>query len=155
MDATKNPGIKINQIFLSRCHFETRNDALALPPTTPVEDIPTKVKVRVGISPDEKSGIVSVSVFTPKEEAANSLYRFGIEFVAVVEQTDEPNMSLRDYVVKAGPAALYPFVRETLASLSGKGRFGPLWLPPMNLLALTTELEQREWKPQEASLATE
>lgn len=138
MDEKKEPGIRIGQIFLLRSYFEHAENALELPPTTPIGEIPTSINVKAGVDETNKRGLVSLTVGSA--EGATSLYRFHVEMCAVVEEASAPNMSLHDYVVRSGPPMLYPFAREVVASLTSKGRFGPIWLPPMNFVAIAEKM---------------
>jgi len=47
-----------------------------------------------------------------------------------------PNMPLDRYFTTSGAALLYPFVRQVVADLTSRGRFGPVWLNPMNVTAV-------------------
>lgn len=44
---------------------------------------------------------------------------------------------------RQAPVILMPFVREALASATSKSRFGQLLLPPINVTALTEDLEKQ------------
>ena len=137
MDETKQPGLQFAQIFLASVHFEHRKDALSLPPNTSVGELQIQVNIRAGGTDDEKMGIVAVSVATTGEDP---LYRFSLEMVALVEQeAAAKNLSVQEFVTKFGPATLYPFIRETVANVTGRGRFGPIWLKPFNVT--TTQWE--------------
>lgn len=140
MDETKQPGIRISHIFIARSHFEHTANAAELPPNTPVGEMPLAVNVGVGVNPEGTVGIVSVTVATQPESKA--LYRLLVEMVGIIEAGSDSNMSLRDYVTKAGPPTLYPFVREAVASMTQRGRFGAIWIPPFNFAAITNELAQ-------------
>jgi preprotein translocase subunit SecB len=151
MDETKDPGIKIAQIFLARARFDHATNAAALPPSTPVGNIKTSVAVNVAMNDEETAGMVSVTVAsTPDSEG---LYSFDVEMIAIVELLPNANMPIRQYLKQSGPPTLYPFIRETVASLSAKGRFGPVWIPPMNFAAIAEGLvfkdegEGRKKKP--------
>jgi hypothetical protein len=67
----------------------------------------------------------------------NAVYRFVVEMCALIEQVPgQENMTPHEYVTSGAAAAtLYPFVRETVANLTWKGRFGPIWLNPFNFQA--------------------
>jgi hypothetical protein len=45
-------------------------------------------------------------------------------------------MPLDRYFTTSGAALLYPFVRQVVADLTWRGRFGPVWLNPMNVAAM-------------------
>jgi len=49
------------------------------------------------------------------------------------------NMSIATYLTGPATATLFPFVREALANITGRGRFGPVWLKPFNLNAVQQE----------------
>jgi preprotein translocase subunit SecB len=131
VDRSKQPGLRIGQIFLSVAHFEHRDDALALPPTTKVEADVEITSTSAGTE-DEKKGMITLGIRTLDDK--NPLYRFHVEMTALIEVDPEaPNLSVREYATKHGPAMLFPFLREVVANLTGRGRFGALWLNPFNL----------------------
>lgn len=133
MDETKPPELRIAQIFLSVGNFEHRRDMLALPPDTKVE-IQLSVTATAISKDDGTAGVVSLGVKTNDE--SDPIYRFHIEMMALVEaETPNPNMSVSHYVNKIGPTMLFPFLREAVAGITGRGRFGAVWLKPMNLAA--------------------
>lgn len=47
----------------------------------------------------------------------------------------EANMPLEKYATISGVSLLYPFLREAVANLTQRGRFGPVWLSPLNVAA--------------------
>ncbi len=132
VDRTQQPGILIGQVFLERAHFSHREDALTLPHDTPIGRPVLTVNFQGGVSPDGKAGFVRISVQTKPEE--RPLYILDVAMAAMVEvEEGKANLSLHDYVRGPGPAMLYPFIREVVANLTWRGRFGPLWLTPMNV----------------------
>jgi preprotein translocase subunit SecB len=138
VDPTKAPGIRISQIFLARALFEHSAEALELPPTTPLGEVDTLLNVSAAMDQNERIGMFSVAVETNPE--SKGLYRFHMEIAAVVECDADSNMPLREYLRTAGPPTLYPFVREAIANITGRGRFGPVWLHPTNFTALTQNI---------------
>lgn len=138
MDETKPPGIQIGQIFLLRALFEHAPNALTVPPNTPIANIKTAVNARIGINEDGQNGYVVLTVQTAPDEEA--LYHFHVEMMLLVRVAEEPNLELREYLARSGPATLYPFARETVASLTMKGRFGPIWISPLNFVAVGEQL---------------
>lgn len=116
-----------------------RDDALDFPPTTRVEAT-LDIAVEAAVTADGSRARVQVMVAT--EPNANALYAFKIGMTALVERiVGEENFPLAQYVESHGPALLMPFVREAVANLTGRGRFGPVWLHPVNLLAMPTAPE--------------
>jgi|SRR5689334_15943649 len=136
-DATKQPGIVISQVFLERALFSHREDALQLAPNTPFQ--PTlAVGIQGGVSPDEKTGFIRISVQTKPEE--RPLYSIDVAMMALFAVAEkEENLPLKQYLHTAAPAMLYPFVREAVASITWRGRFGPVWLAPFNISVAMAE----------------
>jgi preprotein translocase subunit SecB len=135
-DPTRQPGIRIAQIVVERALFAHRGDYLDFEPSTSlaVEDL--SVNLEFGVSPDQRAGLVRLRVQT--SERAKALYEFDVLVVGLVEMDPnekKQNMPVERYLATSGAALLYPFVRELVANLTGRGRFGPLWLAPLNIVA--------------------
>ncbi|MES2178341.1 MAG: protein-export chaperone SecB [Gemmatimonadota bacterium] len=141
-DETKPPGIRISQIFTVRSFFEHNGIAAEMSPLTPVGEIVTSIKISIGVEDSKLAGFVSVSVETSPE--STGLYRFHVEIMGVMEADADSNMSLEEYLRGAGPPTLFPFAREAVAALTGKGRFGPVWLPPFNFAAVAAQLTEKQ-----------
>jgi preprotein translocase subunit SecB len=136
MDETKQPDLRIAQIFLATAHFEHRADALKLPASTK-EPITYNVSVTGARDEEGKSGLITVAIRTTDDE---SLYRFHVEMTGIVErETETPNLSIEEYITKQGAGMMFPFLREAVASLTSRGRFGPIWIKPFNFRALERE----------------
>lgn len=134
MDESKQPGLQIGQIFLSLAEFAHRDDALSLPAGTPVQ-IGINIAISVQVTEDGSMGLITVAVKSLDEQ--KPLYRFRVEMVGLVQVTpDAPNLPPLEYLGQQGPAMMFPFVREAIANLTGRGRFGALWLAPFNLHAV-------------------
>ena len=134
MDQTKQPGIQVDQVVLVEARFAHGRNALVLPPTTRIAELNFNVEFKVGGKPGEKSAIVGVRASTPEDPDA--LYSVSVEVAMIVTAIPgQENLDPFEYAQQMGPAALFPFVREAVASLTMKGRFGALWLKPYNLVA--------------------
>ncbi len=139
MDEARQPGIQIGQIFLERAEFSHREDVLMLPANAQFQP-DLVLDFQGGVSPDEKRGFVRVTVKT--KAAERPLYNFTVTMMALLSVVEgHENLSLTDYVQSAAPAMLYPFIREAVAALTWRGRFGPLWLAPFNVTAGLTVKE--------------
>jgi len=135
MDTTKQPGIQIAQIILLGAQFAHREDVFTVPPNTPIADLEVQLEAKVGGKPGDPAAVVRLRAFTDKE--SKFLYSFDVEIAAVVTSVPgEENLDPFEYARGMGPAAFFPFLREALASLTMKGRFGPIWLKPVNFLAV-------------------
>jgi preprotein translocase subunit SecB len=137
VDPNQQPGILIAQVYLERAQFSHREDALNLPPTTSWQ--PTfEVRFQGGVAPGEKTGFVRITVQT--KAAERPLYNIDLTMIVLLAVDEKrPNLALRDYVRGTAPAMLYPFVREAVAGLTWRGRFGPVWLSPFNVAAVMSQ----------------
>ena len=143
MDPSKPPGILIAQILLERAVFDHREDFLALPPNTPLGAPTITLTTTAGESPDKKRGIIKLRVQTRREQ--RPLYNLDVEMTALVEaEHGKENMPIEQYVRSSGPATLFPFIRQVVADLTSKGRFGPIWLSPVNFVAMEQNLRPVE-----------
>lgn len=139
MDRSRQPGLKIGQIYLSVAHFEHRADALELPPATKV-DAEVELTATSAGTEDERAGMITLAIKTADDK--DPIYRFHVEMTALVGvDPDAPNLSVREYATKHGPAMLFPFLREAVANLTGRGRFGAIWLNPFNFRLSEAEVE--------------
>lgn len=48
-------------------------------------------------------------------------------------ESGETTIALRDFVMSNAPTMMFPYVRELIASLTGRGLFGPYYIPPFYL----------------------
>lgn len=131
-DESRDAGIRVSQIYLENASFRHREDHLNIPHTTRPDLGPIGVELEAGLSPDRGHAIVRVRVATTPDDTG--LYAFELSMVALLRADDQhPNMPLEQYVSVAGTTLLYPFLREAVANLTGRGRFGPVWLAPFNV----------------------
>lgn len=141
-DAAGGIGLSIGQIVLEHAHFAHRADYLAQPPTALADGgLATDVQVRLfegtlGSGEEDLGRViagVSVRVLT-KDTNPPPLYTFDVAMTAlVIADTPEPTLPPLDFVGQAGFATLFPFLREAVANLTMRGRFGPIWLRPTNI----------------------
>lgn len=131
MDSNREPGIRINQIFLGVASFEHEAAWADKPVGTPIEETTLNLSVTGGTAEDEREGIAVLRVETTPE--SKGPYRFAVEWACIVAvEPGKENMTIPEYINSNAAPTLYPFARETVASLTGKGRFGPIWLKPLN-----------------------
>lgn len=134
MDPTKPAGIRFDQVFLRTAHFSHREDALMLPPATP-HPPDQRVNLRVNFYEGVKgpSAGVGLTVSTDPNDT-RLLYQFEVEMIALASQEPgQENMPPAEYVQGPALMSLVPFLREAIANLTLRGRFGPIWLSPINI----------------------
>ena len=135
MNESKQPGIVIHQILVLNVRFGHRADVLQLPADTRIEDLPVRIEAGVMGKQGDTTVAIKLHAFTP-EDRDDLLYNFDIEMAAVVGAVEgEENLDPLVYATGMGAPSLFPFLREAIANITGRGRFGPLWLKPMNFHA--------------------
>lgn len=134
MDKTKPPGIRIAQIFLDSARLRHRDDYLSIPPDRKPDVGDVELQFQVSESEGGETALVRIRASTKPE--SEPIYEFEVTMTAIVEVNKEkPNMPLDRYTTRNGIALVLPFVRQAVADLTMRGRFGPVWLNPMNVTA--------------------
>jgi preprotein translocase subunit SecB len=88
---------------------------------------------------DAKSAVAILTIRSNPAEV-DAVYNFEVQVAAiVVADPGEENMKPIEYATTHAGSMLYPFAREAVANLTGRGRFGPVWLRPFNFLATPFE----------------
>lgn len=131
-------GITIANVYLGRSSFAyTVNPIEREPSLEPGEHL-LNFSQTGALSEARNAGLVTMTAETVPE--STGVYTFSVEMVAVVLQAKVPvgeELSLEDYIVVSTASLLFPFVREHVAALTGKGRFGALWLPLRSFTPMT------------------
>jgi len=132
MDKSRQPGINIHQVFLDRASFSHREDYLTIPASTPPEVGDINVAFRMILSDTEPRALIQARARTDPDQ--KPMYEFDV-ILSMVISVDEaaPNMTLPEYARTGGFATLSTFLRQTVADLTLRARFGPVWLNPANL----------------------
>ena len=55
---------------------------------------------------------------------------------------DHPTVDIESFAKRQASAILMPFLREAIASLTAKSRFGQVLIPPLNVVAIVEEMER-------------
>ncbi|MEP6494942.1 MAG: protein-export chaperone SecB [bacterium] len=141
MDSKKEPGIKIDQIFLNKAHFEHAAASMELTSDAPVADHNLSVTLTAGVSDNGLQGIITISVQTTEQSTGQ--YVFMLEMMGLVSvEAGAENLSIAEYLQRGSAPTILPFLREAVANVTGRGRFGPLWLKPLNLTAAEGESQE-------------
>jgi preprotein translocase subunit SecB len=67
------------------------------------------------------------------------LFQFKTKYVGQFEKGDENILPIEKFVEANGPAIMYPFVREHIATTSIKAGMNPILLPPVNFVKLNSD----------------
>jgi len=129
--------LTIAQIVLERADFKHRDDYLNLALATPVQ---SGVQLQIQMQRPEGDPSAPVLVRLTAISAEDATYQFTVTYVVLYlierEVEDEALTDMDRRLLVTGSTMLFPFIRETVASLTGRGRFGPSWLAPTNFNTL-------------------
>lgn len=141
MDTAKHPGVQFAQIFVDSVQFSHRNDALLLPAEAKFPDLSFTVQMQSLIPvPGAASNLpAAAKLRLATVDSPESQYRIAAEIVAIVVPIEgQENLPPAEYVRAFAGPTLYPFARELIANITMRGRFGPVFLKPINFTLVTT-----------------
>jgi preprotein translocase subunit SecB len=143
----KKPGIRVSQIFLEKATFSHRGDALTMPAGDRANLGRVSIGVQVGLSDDKKNGFARFEVKTEPENQAGSegrpQYDVDIVVTGLFSQTGPDSLPIEEFLRSgAVVSVVFPFLRETLATLTMRGRFGPIYLELFNVQEIAEGLRQ-------------
>jgi len=132
--------LTIAQVVLEDATFEHRRDYLSLPQNTAVAQSQVTFTTEVGRADQNPNGAAYVRLAA--KSAEDAIYLFDISYVVFYLMEWEEGETVPDDLDRrlmiTGSTMLFPFVREVMANLSGRGKFGPTWLAPINFNDLVT-----------------
>ena len=106
--------------------------------------IESQVDVLIEVGLATETQIVSTVIFKYDaliEEAV--VFSAEISFSGTFEKIGEPSIPPDKFAELNGPAIIFPFIREHLATLSMKSGFNTIFLPPINIVALANARAQK------------
>lgn len=135
MAQSAGTGLSISQIILSAVELRHRGDALQLPAST--RQPTANVDVEINLHGDAESKVAALAIRVKSRNDENPLYHLDITLLGIVEsQGESVGLTPHSFLVQGGVSMLFPFVREAVANITMRGRFGPIWLNPINVRAL-------------------
>lgn len=121
-------------MVVERAVFRHREDYLTIPAKTGAGSLPFGLSVELALSDDRRKGVIRLTLST--DESQKPLYVLDISVVAIIQTIQgQENMTIEQFATVNGMALLMPFLRELVANLTSRGRFGPVWLNPVNVVA--------------------
>lgn len=137
MDKSKQPGINVDAVILKEINFN-RN--------TNMNDTGLNISLDSGsnISDDRKKLIYELACkLTDKSES----FHLNCTMVGVFSiDESKGNMDFQQFSENHAPAILFPYLRETITSITTKAGLAPVILPPLNILALINKNEDSKEK---------
>lgn len=128
------PSLRIEELFLVSSSFAHRSDFLTLDRRKPLGDLEVDAQFQLiqGLAPS----VIGVTVRVGTKAATDTAYKFHAEMMAIIRvDGSELSAPLDKQLLHSGVSILFPFVRETIANLTMRGRFGAMWIKPINVQA--------------------
>lgn len=121
--------LRIAQMILESVRFEHDKDFLRREATHAAPPSTVGVNVETQRSQDENLALVRLRVVSKEPEA---VYKYEVVYTAILQYSGPAPADFDHRLSVTGASMLMPFVRELVANLSSRGRFGPTWLAPVN-----------------------
>jgi len=131
MDKNKQPGISFDDVILKELAF-SRKEGYSDKPALNME-----LGSSVSFSQNEDRLVYEMSCEIKDEKEFFNIRCVMIGFFSVIEGKE--NMSLKEYSNLSAPAAIFPYIREAIASTTTKAGIPPVVIPPTNLNLLKRE----------------
>jgi len=138
MDKTKQPGISFDDVILKELTFN-RKEGYS---DKPVLDMHLGSSASFSTNKDKLNYEMSCEVKDENEFFYIKCVMIG--FFSVIEGKE--NMSLKEYSNINAPAAIFPYIREIIASTTTRAGIPPIVIPPtnLNLLKRNPEINSEE-----------
>ncbi|WP_372997002.1 protein-export chaperone SecB [Lutispora sp.] len=136
MDINKQPGIKVNGIILVSEKFSREPDISS--------DLKTTVDFDINLNKIENTDKFNVILTTSVKGMSEEKEVFNLEctFVGLFNYINgEENMEMDDFAKHNAPAIMFPYIREHISSITQKSGIKPIYLAPINVVALLSEKE--------------
>jgi len=137
MDKTKQPGINFDGIILVEEEF-WRDYAIP-------EDSTINFDIKAGnnkVGESYNIELCSTLKLIKEDKEVLRLKSKFVGFFSVVK--GEENMDIEKYIKNNAAALMFPYVREHISVITAKSGINPIFLPPINLVALLKEQTTRK-----------
>jgi len=131
MDKNKQPGISFDDVILKELIF-SRKEGYSDKPALDMQ-----LGSRVSFSQNEDRLNYELSCEIKDESDFFNIKCTMIGFFSVIKGNE--NMSLKEYSNIGAPAAIFPYIREAIASTTTRAGIPPIVIPPTNLNLLKRE----------------
>jgi len=137
VDPTREPGIRLTNIIVEHLRFD---DVAAGAPKPAVQ---FAVHIERRLSESDPSGEVTVQfALRPEEGETPQTFVLEVSLSGRFEaDATAPNMQLEEFLKVNGPAMLMPFIRELVANVTTRSRYGTVLLPAINVVELVRREE--------------
>lgn len=102
-------------------------------------EIKNSVDIDVQHTVNEDQIIIDLEVKLVGKLKRSKLFSFSTKYVGEFIIGDESILPVEKFAEANGPAIMYPFVREHIATTSLKAGMNPILLPPVNFVKLNSD----------------
>lgn len=134
------PKLSISQILLEDVSFRHVGDFLTRDAKEEFPDTPGQVNVEVARTPDGNA-VVRLRLVSSDPRAA---YQYTVTYVVLFKVDGDGPPDLDKRLAVTGANMAMPFVRELVANLTSRGRFGVRWVAPMNFNRIVTVANEEQ-----------
>lgn len=140
--------LTISQMLLEKAHFEHKGDFLSKPPNVAPPQSQVDLQIEL-VKQEEVSQTGPSTLLVRLRVASNPEEGYGFEVIysallgVSLEGETRPDDLDRRLMISSA-SMLFPFVREVVANLTMRGRFGASWVAPTDfskIIPATTPLE--------------
>jgi len=140
MDKNKPPGISFDDVILRELVFSRKEGF------SDGSQINAHFEPKFSFSPEKDKLVYELSCEIKDEKDFFYIRCAMIGFFSVIK--GQENMGLEEYSSLNAPAAVFPYIREVIASTTQKAGIAPVIIPPVNLnLAKQTYAENEGTNP--------
>lgn len=136
--------LKLVNLVLESVQFAHVGDYMSKDVEKEQGESPARLEINVHHDANDKKAFVRLRVTCDDPGAP---YSYAVAYVAFFSyEGDAPHDVKKRFAVTGGNMAL-PFVRELVANLSSRGRFGTTWVGPVNFNKVVQEGEESKQSP--------
>lgn len=126
--------LTVAQFVLEEAQFAHKSNYLERKPLDAVPASPVDLEIELAEAQDNPE--VRVVRLRAVSNAPEALYDFRVSYIVILmldRQGEELPADLEQRVMVTGATMLLPFIREAVANLTSRGRFGASWMQPVNI----------------------
>jgi preprotein translocase subunit SecB len=126
----KSPGIKFSAVYITDYHFKSLDRHKGRP-----GEFVLNLTYQTALSEDNNQLICKLTVEIAPPPGEKLLFELSVTIQGIFEQEESATLKLEEFAKLQAPAILFPFVRETIHSMTSRTPYGPILLKPINVAA--------------------
>jgi preprotein translocase subunit SecB len=129
------PALNVLVQYVKDLSFENPNAPRSLGP----REAPPNIGVQVNVNARQLSPTdfeVSVTLEASAGEGADLMFKFDLDYCGVFRLVNIPQEQIHPIVMIECPRLLFPFLRQIVADATRNGGYPPLYIDPIDFLAL-------------------